>query len=70
MSDIPTPQKLFQLFCHADSRCTLKVIGQTNSLEFENVVEAMCAVLKMAGGDKPNLTVFGPWGAVLFETQL
>jgi hypothetical protein len=70
MSDIPTPQKLFQLFCHADSKCTLKVIGHVNSHEYENVVEAMCAVLKLANGDKPILTVFSPLGAVIFETQL
>lgn len=70
MSDVSIPQKFFQLYCHEDSRCTLKIVGHENCHEFETVMEAMCAVVKLADGEKPSLTVFSPLGSVIFETQL
>jgi hypothetical protein len=61
---------IFQIFCHENCRCTLKVEDQDNVHEFESVAEAIRAVLQLAGPDKSRLRVYSTLGAKVFEAFL
>ncbi|MDR3402172.1 MAG: hypothetical protein P4L99_06700 [Chthoniobacter sp.] len=58
---------LFQVYCHEDSKCSLKVVGQEKVQHFNNVMEAVEAARELSDtGDSP-LTVYSTSGTVIFE---
>jgi hypothetical protein len=60
--------RTFQIYCHADSRCSLKIDREEQVLEFEEVSQAIRAVveLKRAEGEA-MLTVYSALGKVVFQ---
>ena len=66
----PVPPNLFQLFCHDNSRCTLKIGEEGGAREFDTVTDAMRAALQLARGDKSMLKVYSTLGSVVFEASI
>jgi len=70
MSDTQTAPQLFEMFCHENSKCTVKAAGQDDVQEFETVAKAMRTVLERAGSNKLMLKVYSVLGVVIYETGL
>ena len=60
----------FQVYCHADSSCALKVVGQERVQDFDDILTAIDAAREMSGTGESPLTVYDPLGVVVFETHV
>jgi len=58
----------FQIYCHEDSKCSLKIAGQADVRRFENVLEAIDAARYLSDIGKSQLTVYSTVGTIIFET--
>jgi hypothetical protein len=58
----------FQIYCHEDSKCSLKVVGQSDVREFDSILTAVAAAREMSETGESLLTVYSTLGTVIFET--
>ena len=58
----------FQIYCHEDSRCSLKVVGEDGVREFDDVLTAIDAARGLSTTGKSPLTVYSTLGTVIVET--
>ena len=62
----------FQIYCHQDSKCTLKIDRQEPILEFEDVSQAIRTVvveLNRAKGES-RLTIYSTLGNVILQAAV
>ena len=57
----------FQVYCHEDSKCSLKVIGEEGVQEFDDVLKAVEAARELSDMGESPLTVYGTSGTVIIE---
>ncbi len=64
----PHNPRSFKIYCHQDSKCTLKIDRQEPVLDFDDVSQALRAVVEMnqAKGEA-TLTVYSPLGHIVFQ---
>lgn len=61
----------FQIYCHQDAKCTLKIDRQEPILEFEDVSEAIRTVVELnrAKGES-QLIIYSTLGSVILQAAV
>lgn len=60
----------FQIYCHEDCKCSLKVVGKPDLHEFESILAAIDAARELSEAGESPLTVYSTIGTVIFETMV
>jgi hypothetical protein len=68
--DIAEPSHCtFQVYCHDDGTCSLKVLGQQGVRRYHDVPQAIEAARQFWTDREPLVTVYSSDGMVISETQ-
>jgi hypothetical protein len=58
----------YQIYCHEDARCSLKVAGQEKLQRFEDVSQAIHAAIHLKHDESESLlTVYNALGSLVFQ---
>ena len=60
----------FQIYCHEDSRCSMKVVGKAEVRQFDSILSAIDAAREMSVYEESPLTVYSTVGTVILETMV
>ncbi len=59
----------FLIYCHEDAKCTLKTVDNEEIRKFDDVSEAMRAIVELKKArTKVMVTVYSTMGSVIFQT--
>jgi len=62
--------RIFLIYCHEDSTCSLKIDDEMEVQEFNDVLDAITAARELSGAGKSPLTIYSTLGTVIFEALI
>lgn len=60
----------FQIYCHEDCKCSLKVVGERELRECDSILAAIEEAQKLSETGQCAVTVYSTFGTEIFETTV